>query len=83
MNTTYPLPLDERLMEEAKRAANEDGVTLDALLSGLISDGMARRDALQALKARAKRGDPALALAILDRVPDVAPNENDALIARR
>jgi predicted HAD superfamily phosphohydrolase len=83
MNTTYPLPLDDRLMEEAKRAAREEGVTLDALLSGLISDGITRRDTLQALRARAKRGDPALALTILDRVPDVAPDENDAPEARR
>jgi hypothetical protein len=33
--------------------------------------------------ARAKRGDPALALSILDCVRDVAPNGNDAPVARR
>jgi hypothetical protein len=66
-------------MEEAKAAAAEDNVSLNQLLATLIADGIGHRRAILALKKRAARADPAAALAILDRVPHVAPDEGDEL----
>ena len=77
--STYPLRLADHLMEEAKAAAAEDNVSLNQLLATLIADGIGHRRAILELKKRAGRADPAAALAILDRVPDVALDEGDEL----
>jgi hypothetical protein len=77
---TYPLRLADHVMEEAKRAAAEDNVSLNQLLSAFIADGVGHRRAILNLKKRAARGDTDAALAILDRAPDVAPDSGDELI---
>lgn len=77
--STYPLRLADHVMEEAKRAAAEDNVSLNQLLSAFIADGIGHRRAIMSLKERAARGNAAAALAILDRVPDVAPDPGDEL----
>lgn len=77
--STYPLRLADHVMEEAKRAAAEDNVSLNQLLSAFIADGVGHRRAILGLKKRAERGDMEAALAILDRAPDVAPDPGDEL----
>jgi hypothetical protein len=77
--STYPLRLADHLMEEAKAAAAEDNVSLNQLLATFIADGIGHRRAILGLKKRASRADVAAALAILDRVPNVAPDEGDEL----
>jgi len=77
--STYPLRLADHVMEEAKRAAAEDNVSLNQLLSAFIADGVGHRRAILNLKKRAARGDTEAALAILDRAPDVAPDPGDEL----
>jgi hypothetical protein len=79
--STYPLRLADHLMEEAKAAAAEDNVSLNQLLATLIADGIGHRRAILELKKRAGRADHAAALAILDRVPNVAPDQGDELPA--
>ncbi|WP_244506501.1 hypothetical protein [Pararhizobium polonicum] len=66
-------------MEEAKQVAAEDNVSLNQLLSAFIADGIGHRRAIMTLKKRAERGDPAAALAILDRAPNVKPDAGDEL----
>lgn len=78
--STYPLRIADHVMEEAKRAAAEDNVSLNQLLSAFIADGIGHRRAIMTLKNRAARGDVHAALAILDRAPDVAPDAGDELI---
>jgi hypothetical protein len=64
-------------MEEAKRAAAEDNVSLNQLLAAFIADGIGHRRAIMNLKKRAARGNIGAALSILDRAPDVAPDPGD------
>ena len=78
--STYPLRLADHVMEEAKRAAAEDNVSLNQLLSAFIADGVGHRRAIMNLKKRSARGDTEAALAILDRAPDVAPDPGDELV---
>lgn len=78
--STYPLRIADHVMEEARRAAAEDNVSLNQLLSAFIADGIGHRRAILGLKKRANRGDVDAALAILDRVPDVDPDAGDELI---
>lgn len=78
--STYPLRIADHVMEEAKRAAAEDNVSLNQLLSAFIADGIGHRRAIMNLKNRAARGDVDAALGILDRTPDIAPDAGDELI---
>lgn len=75
----YPLRLPAHVLEEARRAAAEDDVSLNQLFSSLIADGIGHRRAIMALKARAAQGDPQAALRVLDRVPAIDPDPDDTL----
>ena len=81
--STYPLRIADHVMEEAKRAAAEDNVSLNQLLSAFIADGIGHRRAIMSLKKRAERGDVDAALAILDSAPDSEPDEDDALVSAK
>lgn len=75
--STYPLRIADHVMEEARRAAAEDNVSLNQLLSAFIADGIGHRRAIMNLKQRAARGNSDAALSILDRVPAAAPEPDD------
>ncbi len=81
--STYPLRIADHVMEEAKRAAAEDNVSLNQLFSAFIADGIGHRRAIMRLKKRAEQGDVGAALAILDSIPDSEPDEGDALVAAK
>lgn len=81
--STYPLRIADHVMEEAKRAAAEDNVSLNQLLSAFIADGIGHRRAIMSLKKRAARGNVDAALAILDSAPDVEPDPGDELVESR
>ncbi len=78
--STYPLRIADHVMEEAKRAAAEDNVSLNQLLSAFIADGIGHRRAIMNLRSRAALGNVDAALAILDRAPDVEPDPGDELV---
>ena len=75
----YPLRLPDYLMEQAKEAAAEENVSVSQMLLSLISEGMGNRRAFKSLKRRAARGDPAQALAILDRLESQPPEKGDEM----
>ncbi len=75
--STYPLRLADHVMEEAKRAAADDNVSLNQLLAAFIADGIGHRRAIMNLKKRAAAGNVDAALEILDRVPDGEPDPGD------
>ncbi|THV14255.1 hypothetical protein [Rhizobium rhizophilum] len=77
--SSYPLRLPDHVLEEARRAAAEDNVSLNQLLSSLIADGIGHRRAILALHRRAERGDPAAALSVLDKVPADTPDPGDTI----
>lgn len=80
--TSYPLRLADHVMEEARRAAQEDNVSLNQLLSAFIADGIGHRRAIMELKKRAARGNVNEALAVLDRVPGAEPALGDTVISQ-
>lgn len=77
--SSYPLRLPDHLLEEARRAAADDNVSLNQLLSSLIADGIGHRRAILALRQRAETGDTASALSVLDKVPAIAPDPDDIM----
>jgi hypothetical protein len=76
---SYPLRLADHLMEEAKRAASEDNVSLNQLLSTFIADGVGHRRAILGLRHRAAKADKKAALEILSRAPDTIPDRHDRI----
>jgi len=75
----YPLRLPDHVMAEAKLLAEESGTSLNQFLSSLVAERVGELNALAQVRARAERGDPAAALAILARVPDRAPMKGDEM----
>lgn len=77
----YPLRLAEDVLAKARQAAAEDNVPLDTLLSSLIADGIRHRQSILSLRERAAQADVVAAMSILDRAPDVPPDEGDELFS--
>lgn len=77
--SSYPLRLPDHVLEEARRAAADDNVSLNQLLSSLIADGIGHRRAILALRQRAETGDTASALSVLDKVQAIAPDPDDIM----
>lgn len=80
--SNFALRVPEHIMEQAKTAASEDKVSINQMLVAFIAEGLGHRRGLKALQARAERADITAALAILDRAPDIAPDDGDELPPR-
>lgn len=79
----YPLRVPDYLLDQAREAAREENVSINQLFLAFISDGMGQRRALRALQARAAKGDPARALALLESLPDHGPEAGDEMPEER
>jgi hypothetical protein len=77
---TFPLRLPEHVMAQAKAAAEEDHVSINQLLTALVAEGIGHRRGLKMIRDRAARADVGAALEILDRTPDVPPDEGDGIL---
>lgn len=75
--STHPVRLPDHILEQARIAANEDGITVGQMIASLVSQGLDQRRSLEALRVRAARADVGAALAILNRVPDVPAEKDD------
>lgn len=75
----YSLQLPDHVMEQARRAASEEGISVDRLFEALVSDGLESRRGLATLHRRAARADVPSVRALLDRAPDVPAEDDDAL----
>ena len=73
----FALRAPDHILEQAKAAAAEDGVSINQLLVAIIAEGLGHRRGLQDLKRRAARADVANALRILDHAPDAPPDAED------
>ncbi len=67
--SNYPLRLPDHVMADAKRLAEANGTSLNQFLSSLIAERIGEMKAIAEIQARAKRGNPDAALAILRRAP--------------
>jgi hypothetical protein len=77
--TSYALRVPDHIYEQAKAAAEEDNVSINQILVSFIAEGLGHRRGLRMMRERAARADIGAALAILDQVPDVAPDAGDEL----
>lgn len=77
--TQFPLRMPEHVMEQARLAANEDGVSVNQMLVSLISEGLGHRRGIKMMRERAARGNQEAAIAILDKIEGLPPEPGDEL----
>lgn len=77
--SSYSLQLPEALLEEVRRLAAQNQVTLDQWLLTAISEKVGAERTIQLLRHYAERADVAQFDRILSRVPDVEPISGDDL----
>lgn len=77
--SAFALRLPDHIMQQVKEASEEDNTSMNQMLVAFIAESIGHRRGLRIMQERAARADVAHALAILDSVPDVEPDENDRL----
>jgi hypothetical protein len=77
--SNYPLRLPQGLMKEARRMAEEQGVSINQFLSTLIAERIGELKAFEHVKARIERGNRKRARSVLARAPDRPPLRGDEM----
>jgi hypothetical protein len=75
----YPLRVPDYILDQVRAAAVEENVSVNQLLGALIAEGLGHRQGVRAVRARAERGDPQRALAILESIEGTAPDADDEM----
>jgi hypothetical protein len=77
--STLSLRLPESLHRRLGEVAEQEGVSINQLISAAVGEKMAALLTEEYLSARAKRGSRKRFLAALSSVPDVQPQDEDRL----
>ncbi|MEO5327758.1 MAG: hypothetical protein H7829_05880 [Magnetococcus sp. THC-1_WYH] len=76
----YPLRLPDSLLEEARKAAQEDNTSLNQFISIAVSERVSALKTMQMMKNRSQRADPEGFKELLARVPNIPPkHEGDRI----
>lgn len=73
------LRLPESLHRKLAAVADREGVSINQLISSAVAEKMSALMTEEYLEERAKRGSRRKLAAVLAKVPDVEPDENDKL----
>ena len=77
--STLSIQLPDSIHEHAKRLAQDEGVSVNQLVSSALAEKLSALDAERYLRERAERGRKVDIDAILAKVPDVPPQPGDEL----
>ena len=77
--STYPLRLPRSVKAEVERRAKQDGVSVNQFVATAVAEKLAALSTIEYLEKRAKRGSREKLLEILNKAPDVEPEESDKL----
>lgn len=75
--STLVVRLPESLHKNLQSIADREGVSIDQFISTSVAEKMSALMTQDYLKERAARGSREQYLAVLTKVPDAEPNEND------
>ncbi len=75
--STLVVRLPESLHKNLQSVADREGVSIDQFISTSVAEKMSALMTQDYLKERAARGNREQYLAVLTKVPDAEPNEND------
>ena len=73
------LRLPKSLHEQLRELAQEEGISVNQFVMLAVAEKVASISTIEYLQKRAKRGSREKLLSILDKVPDVEPEEFDKL----
>ncbi len=73
------LRLPKSLHEQLREVAQEEGISVNQFIMLAVAEKVAAISAIEYLEKRAKRGNREKFLEILNKVPDVEPEEFDKL----
>jgi len=77
--STISLRLPESLHKQIRKLANEEGISINQLLSTAAAEKIAALMTVEYLEERAKRGSREKFEAALASLPDVGPDDYDKL----
>ena len=78
----FPLRASVAIMEEAKKAAAQDGVPLNQLIGTAVAEKVSALRTEAVLRERAKRADRHKLDEVMSRAGDTPPREGDEIAKR-
>jgi predicted transcriptional regulator len=75
--STLSLRLPDSLHRRVRELAQQEGISINQFISTAVAEKMAVFMTLDYLEERAKRGSREKFLAVLAKVPDIAPEPDD------
>ena len=77
--STLHLTLPESMREQAEALAQEEGISINEFITLAVAEKLATLATADYLAERAKRGSREKLLAVLEKAPDVEPEDYDKL----
>jgi hypothetical protein len=81
MSTTLSLRLPNSIHKQLKVYAEQDGISMNQFIATAVAEKLASLTTMEYLEQRAQRGSKEKFDAVLSKVPDVEPEDNDKLPA--
>ncbi|MGH9946690.1 MAG: toxin-antitoxin system HicB family antitoxin [Pyrinomonadaceae bacterium] len=79
MNAVKEISIPESLLRQIKELTDKEGITVEQFINSAAAEKASAWMTLDYLRKRAKRGSREKFLKIMEKVPDVEPNEDDRL----
>ena len=77
--STLSLRLPKSLHEQLRELAQEDGISVNQFIMLAVAEKVASISTIEYLQKRAKRGGREKLLAVLNKAPNIDPEESDKL----
>ncbi|MCB0030453.1 MAG: toxin-antitoxin system HicB family antitoxin [Anaerolineales bacterium] len=77
--SAFSIRLPKMMHEQVRELAQEEGISINQFVLLALAEKIAALQTINYLEERARRGSREQLLAILDKAPDVEPEDNDRL----
>jgi hypothetical protein len=81
--STLSLRLPDSIHRHARRLAEEEGISINQLISTAVAEKLSALDTERFLSERAARGSASMFRRVLDNVPSSKPDKGDELAATK
>lgn len=79
MSRVTEISIPESLFKQIKKLAEKEGITVEQFISSAAAEKASAWMTLDYLRERAKRGSREKFLRIMEKVPDIEPDDEDRL----
>lgn len=79
MSTVTEISIPDSLLKQIKELTEREGITVEQFINSAAAEKASAWMTLDYLRERAKRGSREKFLEIMEKVPDVEPDEEDRL----